>query len=710
MGSINFLNYRKYKTKNSMKRILLISAVLILFVKISLAQEKFPSIIPFGEKKLTSDIMTPEVLWSFGRITEMSVSPDGKSIVYGVRYFNIEMNKGQTDYFKVDADGTNKKRLTGSSDAKYGVKWRPDGKRIGYVSNRSGIMQVWEMKPDGSDLRQMSYISDGVGDFRYSPDGKKVLYLKEVKIDKTVKDLNPDLPKANARLFDDLMYRHWDEWEDGNYSHIFVSDYISENIKDGIDINAGEGWDVPMKPFSGIEQINWSSDSKKIVYSAKKMRGKEYAVSTNSEIYVYDLSTKTTENISEGMMGFDLAPVYSPDGQYIAWTSMERDGYESDKTRIFIYNISTKEKIYATKDFDQNADGLEWTKDSKSIYFVSGIRATQEIFRYDLADGKITRVTDGIHNYLSVTEAGSMLIATRQSMSKPTEIYSVNPENGEANEISFVNKGLLDQLKIAEVKKRMVKTTDDKDMLSWIIYPPDFDPTKKYPTLLFCEGGPQSTVDQFWSYRWNFQMMAANGYIIIAPNRRGLPSFGMEWLEQISGDYGGQNMKDYLSAIDDIAQEPYVDKDRLGAVGASYGGFSVFWLAGNHDKRFKAFIAHDGMFNLESQYLETEEMWFVNWDLGGPFWERNNKVAQKSYEISPHKYVEKWDTPILVIHGEKDYRIAYTQAMQAFNAAVLLGVPAQLLLFPEENHWVLTPQNGILWQRTFFNWLDKWLK
>ncbi|MFA5012491.1 MAG: S9 family peptidase [Ignavibacteria bacterium] len=693
-----------------MKRILLISAVLILFVKISLAQEKFPSIIPFGEKKLTSDIMTPEVLWSFGRITEMSVSPDGKSIVYGVRYFNIEMNKGQTDYFIVDADGANKKRLTGSSDAKYGVKWRPDGKRIGYVSNRSGIMQVWEMKPDGSDLRQMSYISDGVGDFRYSPDGKKVLYLKEVKIDKTVKDLNPDLPKANARLFDDLMYRHWDEWEDGNYSHIFVSDYISENIKDGIDINAGEGWDIPMKPFSGIEQINWSSDSKKIVYSAKKMRGKEYTVSTNSEIYVYDLITKTTENISEGMMGFELAPVYSPDGQYIAWTSMERDGYESDKTRIFIYNTSTKEKLYATKDFDQNADGLEWTKDGKSIYFVSGIRATQEIFRYDLADGKITRVTDGIHNYLSVTEAGSMLIATRQSMSKPTEIYSVNPENGEAKEISFVNKGLLDQLKIAEVEKRMVKTTDDKDMLAWVIYPPDFDPNKKYPTLLFCEGGPQSTVDQFWSYRWNFQMMAANGYIIIAPNRRGLPSFGMDWLEQISGDYGGQNMKDYLSAIDDIAQEPYVDKDRLGAVGASYGGFSVFWLAGNHDKRFKAFIAHDGMFNLESQYLETEEMWFVNWDLGGPFWERNNKVAQKSYEISPHKYVQNWDTPILVIHGEKDYRIAFTQAMQAFNAAVLLGVPAQLLLFPEENHWVLTPQNGILWQRTFFNWLDKWLK
>lgn len=693
-----------------MKRIFLTAAAFFLLINLSFSQDKFPSIIPFNEIKLTSDIMTPEVLWSFGRITEMSVSPDGTSIVYGVRYFNIQMNKGQTDFFKINTDGSNKMRLTGSSDVKYGVKWRPDGKRIGYVTNRSGTMQAWEMKPDGSDLRQMSFISDGISDFKYSPDGKKVLYLREIKIDKTVKDMYPDLPKSNARIIDDLMYRHWDEWEDGYYSHIFISDYISQNIKDGIDINIGEGWDIPMKPFGGIEQINWSSDSKKIAYATKKMKGKDYAVSTNSEMYVYDLSSKTTENVSEGMMGFDFAPVFSPDGQYIAWTSMERDGYESDKTRIFIYNISTQEKIYATKDFDQNAEGLEWTKDSKSIYFVSGIRATQEIFRYDLADGKITRVTEGIHNYLSVTEAGNKLVATRQSMSKPTEIYSVNPENGEAQEISFVNKGMLDQLKIAEVKKRMVKTTDNKDMLAWVIYPPDFDPNQKYPTLLFCEGGPQSTVDQFWSYRWNFQMMAAKGYIIIAPNRRGLPSFGMEWLEQISGDYGGQNMKDYLSAIDDIANEPYVDKDRLGAVGASYGGFSIFWLAGNHQNRFKAFIAHDGMFNLESQYLETEEMWFVDWDLGGPFWDKNNKIAQKSYEISPHKYVQNWDTPILIIHGEKDYRIAYTQAMQAFNAAVLLGVPAQLLLFPEENHWVLTPQNGILWQRTFFNWLDKWLK
>jgi len=692
------------------KLLLAVVGLFLIIINLTQAQDKFATILSNSEQKLSSDIMTPEVLWSFGRITEMTVSPDEQTVVYAVRYFNIKLNKGQTDIYSVSVDGSKKKRLTESSDAKFGLKFRPDGKKIGYVSNRGGTMQVWEMNPDGSDLKQVSNVTDGVNDFKYSPDMTKVFYLKDVKIDKTVQDIYPDLPKANARIIDDLMYRHWDEWEDGLYSHIFISDYNGGNIKDGLDINEGEEWDTPVKPFGGVEQINWSADSKKIAYTSKKMRGKQYAISTNSDIYLYDLSSKQTVNLSEGMMGYDVGPVFSPDGKYVAWTSMERDGYESDKTRLFMLNLSTNEKTYCTKDLDQYAENHEFTKDSKEIYFTSGVKGTQEIYRYDIASGKNTRVTDGVHNYISVTKAGNSLISMRQSMSKPTEIYSVNPASGEAKEISFVNKGMLDQLKIGEVKKRMVKTTDNKDMLAWVVYPPNFDPNKKYPTLLFCEGGPQSTVDQFWSYRWNFQMMAASGYIIIAPNRRGVPSFGMEWLEQISGDYGGQNMKDYLSAIDDISTEPYVDKDKLGAVGASYGGFSIYWLAGNHDKRFKAFIAHDGMFNLESQYLETEEMWFVNWDLGGAFWEKENKVAQKTYDISPHKYVKNWDTPILVIHGERDYRIAYTQAMQAFNAAVLLGVPARMLLLPEENHWVLSPQNGILWQRTFFGWLDKYLK
>ena len=410
------------------------------------------------------------------------------------------------------------------------------------------------------------------------------------------------------------------------------------------------------------------------------------------------------------MMGYDVAPVYSPDGKKIAWQSMERDGYESDKNRLFVYDFDSGTKTDFTKNFDQNAESLAWKDDNKSIYFISDFHATDEIYRLDLADGKISKITDGIHNYTGVIPAGDKLVASRMSMSMPVELYAVDPATGKDIPITTTNKDVLDKLTMAPIKQRWIRTTDNKDMHTWIIYPPHFDSTKKYPTLLYCEGGPQSTVSQFWSYRWNFQMMAANGYIVVAPNRRGLPGFGQAWNEQISGDYGGQNMKDYLSAIDAMTKESYVDKDKLGCIGASYGGFSVYWLAGNHNKRFKAFIAHDGMFNLESQYLETEEMWFANWDLGGPFWDKNNKIAQRTYASSPHKFVQNWDTPILVIHGGLDFRISYTQGMQAFDAALLRGIPAEFLYFPNENHWVLKPQNGILWQRAFYNWLDRWLK
>ena len=373
-------------------------------------------------------------------------------------------------------------------------------------------------------------------------------------------------------------------------------------------------------------------------------------------------------------------------------------------------NLETGEKTDLSVDFDQNSSNLSWSADSKSIYFVSCWHALTQVYRLDITDKKITAITNGVHDYAFVAEAKDKLVGMKHSMSQPDEIYAINPITGAETELSFLNKPILDQLTLAKVEERWVKTTDNKQMQTWVIYPPHFDPNKKYPTLLFCVGGPQSTVSQFWSYRWNFQQMAANGYIVVAPNRRGLPGFGKEWLEQISGDYGGQNMKDYLSAIDALAKEPFVDKDKLGCVGASYGGFSVFWLAGHHEKRFKAFISHDGMFNLEQQYLETEEMWFVNWDLGGPYWDKTNAVAQRSYANSPHLFVDKWDAPILVIHGEKDYRILASQGMAAFNAAVLRGVPAQMLIFPEENHWVLQPQNGILWQRVFKQWLDKWLK
>ncbi len=658
---------------------------------------------------LESDKMTPEVLWSFGRLGGAQVSPDGKTVLYTVTYYNIDENKSYRDVYTVPVSGGEATNITNSVGNESNVVWRPDGKKIGYLSGASGSVQMWEMDPDGSSAKQVSDIEGGIFGFQYSPDQAKIYYLKSVKLDPSVQDLFPDLPKANARIENDIMYRHWDTWHDYTYQHIFVADY-SGKIREGKDIMEGERFDAPMKPFGGTEQVVWSTDSKTIAYTCKKKVGKEYALSTNSDIYLYNTETGKTINFTSGMMGYDQNPVFSPDGKYMAWESMERDGYEADKVRLFVADLETGEKKDYSEHFDQNAAGLNWSADSKSIYFISDIHATEEIHRLDLADGSIARLTNGVHDYHSATPVGDKLLAEKVSMSQPAELYLVDPVTGKDEALTTVNKGILDQLTMGKVEKRWMETTDGKQMAVWVIYPPHFDPAKKYPTLLYNQGGPQGTVSQFWSYRWNFQMMAANDYIIVAPNRRGLPGFGQEWNEQISKDYGGQNIEDLLTAIDVMAQEPYVDETHLGAVGASYGGFSVMYLAGHHEGRFKAFIAHDGIFNFEHMYTSTEEMWFVNWDYGGAYWDKTNAAAQRSYSFSPHKYVQNWDTPILIVQGEKDYRVPAEQGMAAFNAAVLRGVPAQMLYLPEENHWVLQPQNGILWQRVFFNWLDKYLK
>jgi len=669
-------------------------------------------VVPIIEQqklKLKSNIMSPEVLWSFGRVSEPEISPDRKKVLYGVTFYDIDQNKGNRELYTMNIDGSDPKRITNTRFSEYQATWRSDGKKIDFLSVESGSMQLWEMDPDGNNRKQITNVENGIEGYKYSPDNKKIAYTAEVFPEKQMKELYAGLPKASGKIFTDHMYRHWDTWVE-SYTHIFIVTLTDEMITRGKDILQDEPFESPLKPFGGMEQICWSPGGTVIAYTCRKKKGVEYTKSTNSDIYLYEVETSITINLTDGMMGYDINPSYSPDGKKIAWQSMERDGYESDKNRLFVYDFDTRSKTDYTSSFDQNAENVAWSEDSKSIYFISDWHATDEIYKLDLAGEKINKITDGIHNYTSVLSAGDRLIATRVSMSKPAEIYSIDPLSGTDTQLTKTNTDLLSQLIMGKVEKRWIKTSDNKDMLTWIIYPPNFDSTKKYPTLLYCEGGPQSTVSQFWSYRWNFQMMAANGYIVVAPNRRGLPGFGKEWNEQISGDYGGQNMKDYLSAIDAMCKESFVNKDRLGCIGASYGGFSVYWLAGNHNKRFKAFIAHDGMFNLESQYLETDEMWFVNWDLGGPFWEKNNKIAQKSYATSPHRYVQNWDTPILVIHSELDYRIAVTQGMQAFNAAILKGIPAEFLYFPDENHWVLKPQNGILWQRTFFNWLDKWLK
>ena len=658
-----------------------------------------------ADLKLESDVMTPEVLWSFGRLGGVSVSPDGTKAVYGITYFNKEEDRGYTDlYVMTLADGkVNQITDTKSNEAE--AIWTPDGKHIAYLYKG----QLWEMEPDGSHAHQITNIEGGINGFVYAPDMSKIVYLKDVQLEPTVKDLHPDLPKAKARIINDQFYRHWNDWVEG-YTHLFIADYAAgKQITNGKDIMEGERWESPVRPWGGVEQIAWTKDSKQLIYTSRKKVGVEYAESTNTDLYAYNLENGKTTNLTEGMMGYDKNPVISPNGKYMAWESMEREGYEADKIRLFVMDLTTGEKKDYSENFEQNAEGLRWSNDN-TIWFISDWHATDEIYSLDITSGKITKHTDGIHNYTSVIPVGEQLYATKMSMSMPTELFRVDPKTGKDEQLSFINKNLLDQLTMGKVEKRWVKTTDNKDMLVWMIYPPHFDANKKYPAILYCTGGPQNTISQSWSYRWNFQQMAANGYVIVAPNRRGLPGFGMEWLEQISGDYSGQNIKDYFSAIDDAKKEPYIDENRLGCVGASYGGYSVYYLAGHHNKRFKAFIAHCGIFDLKMQYFTTEEMWFANWDMGGAPWQKNNKVAQRTFANSPDLFVGNWDTPILVIHGQKDFRIDASQGMAAFNAARMRGIPAQYLYFPTECHWVTGCQDGILWQRTFKSWLDKWLK
>ncbi len=657
--------------------------------------------------KIEGKRMTPEALWAMGRIGGVAVSPDEKQIAYTVAYYSVPENKSNREVFVMNTDGTGNQQITRTPWQENEVNWIKGGTKLAFLSNESGSSQLWEMNPDGSGRKQLTQYDGDIEGYSFSPDGKKLLFIAQVKTKPSTADKYPDLPKATGIIVTDLMYKHWDEWVTGA-PHPFVADFDGNSISNIKDILEGKPYESPMRPWGGIEQLAWSPAGDKVAYTCRKKTGLAYAISTNSDIYIYDLATKKTDNITEENKGYDTNPQYSPDGKYIAWQSMERDGYEADLNRLFIMNLETGEKRFVSKEFESNVDGFLWNKDSKSIYFIGVWHGETQIYNVDLAaNDKITQLTDGMYDYASLALAGDKVIALRHSMSMGDEIYAVSAtRNGdafaEAKQLTFENKQIYDQLEMGKVEARWMKTTDGKQMLTWVIYPPQFDPNKKYPTLLFCEGGPQSPVSQFWSYRWNFQIMAANDYIIVAPNRRGLPGFGVEWNEAISGDYGGQCMKDYFTAIDEMAKEPFVDKDCLGCVGASFGGFSVYWLAGHHDKRFKAFIAHDGIFNMEMQYLETEEKWFANWDMGGAYWEKQNPVAQRTFANSPHQFVDKWDTPILCIHGEKDYRILANQAMAAFDAAVMRGVPAELLIYPDENNWVLKPQNCIICLRTFF--------
>ena len=656
-----------------------------------------------------SQHMTPETMLSLARVGASALSPDGKTVVYSVGFPSIKDNKIRTELFTISSDGSARRQITQGVAGVHGARWIQQGRRISYISSESGAPQVWTMAPDGTDCRQVTNIEGGLSDYLFSPDEKQLAYIKEISFGKSTKEIYPDLPKATGRIVTDLMYKHWDEWVE-TIPHIFIAPVGGEAITGGKDILEGEPYEAPTKPFGGAEELSWSPDGKTLAYSSRKKTGMEYSLSTNTDIYLYDLASGQTRNITEGMGGYDTHPRFSPDGKRISWISMERDGYEADLKRLFVQDLKTEQKTFLTDGFEYDVDELQWAANSQSIFFLSTKHAEAQLWEIALKGRKIRQITTGMHDYTSLDVQGDKILAGRQSYIEPTDLYLVDIKTGAAKQLTAENKSTLDGLAPISVEKRWVKTTDGGNMLVWVVLPPNFDKTKKYPALLFCQGGPQSPVSQFFSYRWNMRLMAEQGYIVIAPNRHGVPSFGKAWNEQISGDYSGQNIQDYLTAVDELKKEPWVDSERLGCVGASYGGYSVFYLAGVHQKRFKAFIAHAGIFNLEMQYMTTEEMWFANWDMGGAPWEKDNAVAQRTFANSPHKLVGNWDTPILVIHGERDYRILAGQGMAAFNAAKLRGIPAELLIYPDENHWILRPQNALLWQRTFFGWLDKYLK
>ena len=716
--------------------------VLCLVVGTVKAQEN----VKIGKQRITASngkmAMTPEALWAMGRIGSYAASPDGKKIVYQVGYYSVKENKSHQVLYVMDANGSGQQILTNSNKNETDPAWL-DNNRIAFLSGG----EIWMMNSDGSNRQQLSKTDGNVEGYKFSPDGKKVILLKSIPFNEVIKENPKDLPKATGRLVTDLMYRHWDHYVE-SIQHPFVYSVgdgfvIADN---GIDILEGEPFECPMEPFGGIEQLDWSKDSQSIAYTCRKKTGLLYSISTDSDIYLYNIGTRKTINLCKpadyvepkvdpsktlrhqtvnapenlkNNPGYDQNPQFSPDGKYIAWQSMARDGYEADRNRLCIYTLATGEKRYVTEAFDSDVDAFCWSDDKDALIYFTGVwHGTYNLYAINWK-GELKQLTNEWADWgsLQPMNNGKQLLMERHSHLAPADLYVVTPnfkkpEKTVATQITAENMHILDQLLMPTERQVWVPTTDGKQMLVWIILPPNFDETKKYPTLLFCEGGPQSPVSQFWSYRWNFMIMASQGYVVVAPNRRGLPGFGSEWCEEISGDWTGQCMNDYLSAIDYACDHlPYVDKDHLGAVGASFGGFSVYYLAGHHNKRFKCFIAHDGAFNLEAMYTETEENWFSNWEYDDAYWNKDRTAdADKTYKNSPHLYVDKWDTPILCIHGEKDYRINATQGMSAFNAARMKGIEAQLLIFPDENHWVLKPQNGILWQRTYFEWLDRWLK
>ena len=662
---------------------------------------------------------TPEIMWQLGQLAGYDVSPDGTRLLFGVKYISMEQNKGNVELYLMSTQGSEPKRITNTEESEFNPVWYNDstimycrGNQILSMDLRTGLENV------------VAECERGFEGFKVAPDGNSMVYISTIPVDTAfnIKSLYRDLDKTTGRINEDLMYRHWDNWVD-EIPHIY---YVK--LADGkadmasvVDILKGEPFECPMRPWGGTEQYNYSPDSKYIAYTCRKKTGYDYAHSTNSDIYVYNIGSDETRNISDGIMGYDQNPVFSHDGTMIAWESMERDGYESDKLRLMVLDLASGKKIDLTEEFDYGVSGINWTANDKELCAVVMYRGTNEIFAFNRETREVRQISNGFHDVNGILLHGDKIYANQVSMQYPAEVFSydVGGSKAEGHNLTGINDDVLSQVRMGKTEKHWIPTVDGKEMLVWLIYPYDYDTNKTYPALLFCEGGPQNMVSQFWSTRWNFQVMSGAGYFVIAPNRRGCPGFGMEWLEEISGDYGGLCMQDYMTATDYFARNiQQIDVDRVGACGASFGGYSIYWLAGhNHDvpgyaegRRFKAFLAHNGMFNFEQQYLETEEMWFDNWDLGGPYWDWNNPQIRKSYANSPHLFVDKWNTPICVIHSEFDFRIVASEGMAAYNAAQMRHIPSRYLYFPDETHWVLKPQNSLLWHRNFIDWFDRWLK
>jgi dipeptidyl aminopeptidase/acylaminoacyl peptidase len=684
------------------KEILLL--IFIILLAVSSCKQKLPVSadqknqfnVQLSDTEKTGGKMTPEIMWKFSRLGTFALSPDGSSVLYTLTQRDLQTEASRTNIYKVPSAGGESIQLT--TDGGSSPQWIADGKMVLFINKGN----LWSMNADGSGKKTITGSSD-FEIFNVSPSGDKIYFTKRVKLDQTANEKH-NLPKAKVRIINDLMYRHWNAWSDYSYSHLFIASFDGKSVTDEKDIMKDQRFESPTAPYFDETEISWSPDSKLIAYTTKRLYGKSDAVSTNSDIYLYDITSGKEINITEGNMGYDRYPVFSPDGSMIAYQSMERDGYEADLDRLFVYNLKEGSRTWISKGWTFDVANISWA-DNNAIYYICSHLGTSQIFKTDLQSKVVTQVTKGVHNLGPVILKSGVMVSQLLSMSMAPELSTVDMNTGAVKQITFINKYIYDYIKMGKVEEKYIKTKDKNDLQMWVIFPPDFDPSKKYPALLFCEGGPQSALDQFWSYRWNMQMMAAKGYVIFGPNRRGVAGFGQAWKEQISGDWGGKNIQDYLDATDSMAKEPYVDANRMGAVGASYGGFSVFYLAGVHQGRFKVFVAHCGVFNFVSEYGSTEELWFPNFDYSGPYWANTG-----SYKFSPHLMVDKWTTPIMIITGQNDFRIPYTQSLEAFQAAQLHNIPSKLLFFEDEYHFVTRPQNAVIWQRDYFEWLDKYLK